>query len=82
MIIESFYLSSSKGLKRACQVTDLSKEEIIEIVGKFGKNSHRYGQVKGEVVVYSDGSVVIRHHFTKKILWELVSSFQDFDERF
>lgn len=70
MIIRSFYLSDESNLDEAARLTDLSADEIVEIVGRFGKHSWRHGQLRGEVVAMSNGRVVIRHHFTKKKLWE------------
>jgi len=81
MIIESFYLSDEANIPRALELTGLSFDELYSIVGRFGKNSWRAGQMRGEVVVYSDGRVRIRHHFNKKKLWESKSIiFHEFDE--
>jgi len=68
MIIESFYLSSDEGLERGQEITGLPKSELVELVGRFGSQSSRAGLVRGEVVVYDDGSGVLRHHFNKKII--------------
>lgn len=70
MIIESFYLSDESNLERACEVTGLAPDEIEGIVGRFTKASHRCGSLRGEVVIFVDGKVIIRHHFNKKKLWE------------
>jgi hypothetical protein len=49
--------------------TYLDLDEIEMIVGRFNKSSFRAGKLRGEVVKYLSGKVVIRHHFTKKTLW-------------
>jgi hypothetical protein len=71
MIIESFYLSDEANIPRALELTGLSMDEIETIVGRFANHSWRKGLLRGEVVVYQD-RVVIRHHFTKKKLWESI----------
>lgn len=68
IIIDSFYLSSDEGLERGQQITGLPKSELIELVGIFGRQSSRAGLVRGEIVVYDDGSGVLRHHFNKKTI--------------
>ncbi len=67
MIELTHYLSNS--IEPALEHTELSEDEIESIVGRFTKASSRHGQLRGELVKYVDGSVVIRHHFTKKVLW-------------
>lgn len=69
MIIKSFYLSEPNNLDLAVDLTGLSEDEIVDVVGKFAKHSHRAGQVRGELIEFVDGTVKLRHHFTKKILW-------------
>jgi len=66
----SFYLSNHDGASRLMNLTDLSMDEIEGIVGRFRQNHERAGKLKGEVFVYMDGLVRIKHHFTKKIIWE------------
>jgi hypothetical protein len=70
MIVESFYLSDEANIPKALDLTGLSMDELLEIVGRFNKNSSRAGQMRGEVVVYANGKIRIRHHFNKKKLWE------------
>jgi phage-related protein len=70
IIEESFYLSDSNNHNKAIKATGLAIDEIESLVGRFNKNSHRAGQMRGEVVVFVDGSVKIRHHFTKKTIWK------------
>ncbi len=70
MIAESFYLSDEANLDKACELTGLAVDEIEGLVGRFTKTSHRAGSLRGEVLVFIDGKVVIRHHFNKKKLWE------------
>lgn len=67
--IETFYLSEEGSLKKTVDCTGLSLDEIEYVVGRFSKNSSRAGKLKGEVVQKLDGTVIIRHHFTKKTLW-------------
>lgn len=68
IIVESFYLSSEEGLERGQGLTGLPESELVELVGRFGSQSSRAGLVRGEVVVYNDGSGVLRHHFNKKTI--------------
>lgn len=68
-IEQSFYLSDSKNLNYALEVTDLAQDELESIVGRFARHSSRAGQLRGEIVIFIDGSLAIRHHFTKKLLW-------------
>ena len=70
MIVENFYLSDDSNLNRAKRVTDLSLDEIEHLVGRFAKHSIRSGKLRGEVIIYVDGQVEIRHHFTKKTIWK------------
>jgi hypothetical protein len=65
---ESFYLSDPDNVPKALELTGLALDELEGIVGYFTKTSHRAGQMRGEVVCGWDG-VLIRHHFTKKVLW-------------
>jgi hypothetical protein len=69
MIINNFYLSDTKNIERALRITNLAIDELESIVGRFNKNSHRSGLLRGEVVKTIDNEVFIRHHFTKKVLW-------------
>lgn len=69
LIIKSLYLSDEKNLNIVSRLTDMSVDEIKTIVGIFNKNSSRRGLVRGEYVECVDGRMIIRHHFTKKILW-------------
>lgn len=70
MLENSFYLSDSNNIPLAEELTGLSLDELELVVGRFKNHSMRAGQLRGEVIVMIDGSVKIRHHFTKKILWE------------
>lgn len=71
MIVDSFYLSNKRGKNKLMEISDLSEDEITLIVGIFRKDHWRFaGKLKGEVVVYADGRIVIRHHFKKTKLWE------------
>lgn len=79
--MQSFYLSDPENLDQASELTGLSADELELIVGRFTKQSSRAGQLKGELVVYPS-RVVIRHHFSKKKLWECDLLLEDLDERF
>lgn len=68
MIIETYYVNVHP--LRAQSDTGLASDELEAVVGRFKRGHVRQGHLKGEIVKYSDGSVVIRHHFTKKVLWE------------
>lgn len=71
MIIESFYLSELNTLDRVETLTGLAKDEIESLVGRFTNRSHRAGKLRGEVVIYANLTIKIRHHFTKsKIFWK------------
>ena len=69
MIEKTMYLSDEHNLNPAMEVTGLSQDEIETVVGRFRANSSRAGQLRGEVYIYSDGKVEIRHHFTKQLIW-------------
>lgn len=68
--MEKFYLSEHEHLSRVLELTGLSLDELEYIVGKFPSDHHRWpNQFRGEFVQSKRG-MVIRHHFTKKKLWE------------
>lgn len=55
---------------RALQLTELSEDELVSVVGIFKSDHWRFaGKPKGELLEYSDGKIVLRHHFTKRRLW-------------
>ena len=67
MIVNSFYLSDDNNVAFLADMLELSQDEIESMVGRFRDDHYRFaGQLKGEVVQYADGKIVIRHHFTKK----------------
>lgn len=68
MIIETYYINTAP--IRAQRDTDLAADELESIVGRFPSYHDLQGHLRGEVVIYADGSIKIRHHFTKKILWK------------
>lgn len=72
MIINQYYLTTKNSVTKLQESTDLSLDEIEKIVGRFRDNHYRFaGLLKGEVVEYIDGEIIIRHHFKKrKILWK------------
>jgi hypothetical protein len=65
MVTQRLKLFQKQSLKSAIFVTDLTELEIQIIVGR------RNGKLRGEVLVYDSGEVVIRDDKTKKILWRL-----------
>ena len=70
MLISTFYLTYPGAIGAVEELTDLSRDEIEQIVGRFRATHHKWANcLKGEVYVYFDGSVEIRHHFNKQILW-------------
>ena len=77
MIEQAFYLSDDSNLDLAEELTGLAIDEIEVIVGRFTKTSHRSGSLRGELIVYVDGSTAIRHHFNKKILWSSDGGIND-----
>jgi len=70
MILDSFYLSEKGSLERLLDLTELESDEIESLVGRFRNHSQRAGKLRGEVLVHSDNSISIRHHFTKKEVWK------------
>jgi hypothetical protein len=69
-ILSTFYLSDANNIPKALRLTDLSLDELESIVGYFGSNSTRKGQMRGEVVTTLDKNVIIRASFGKKVLWK------------
>jgi hypothetical protein len=71
VIIEQYYLTEAEALTDLIDSTDLSEDEVEEIVGRFNKHHWRFpGMLRGEVLKYANGNIRIRHHFTKKVLWK------------
>lgn len=70
MIVESFYLSDERLVGKALDMTGLALDELEGLVGRFTKTSHRSGSLRGELLLFVDGKVVIRHHFSKKQIWK------------
>lgn len=69
MIIKSLYLSEDQNLNEVIELTELSMDEIESVVGRFRSHSSRAGQLRGELIETEDGQILIRHAFTKKVLW-------------
>lgn len=67
MKLHSYYISGGNA-DQACIDTELSFEELRDMVGEFPVG-HKFVGLKGQVWVYED-KVQVRHHFTKKKLWE------------
>ncbi len=65
---DKFYINDHEDL--ACEVTGLALDEIEEVVGRFGPQSHRKGMLRGKIVIKDDGKVQIRKCFGNKLLWE------------
>lgn len=68
-MIERTYYLSELDIEFACELTDLAADEIESLVGRFSAHSSRAGKLRGEIVVYADGSVIIRKCFGKKLIW-------------
>ena len=64
MIVETYYINQNP--IRARIDTGLASDELEQLVGRFPQYHDLRGKLRGEVVVYADGTVKIRHHFTKK----------------
>lgn len=56
IIEDTYYLSEPGNLARFLKSTDLCKDEVECIVGRFAKHSRRAGRLRGEVMEYIDGS--------------------------
>lgn len=70
MVVDyTFYLSEPSNIPKALELCELSYDEVKQIVGVFTKRSQWANQLRGEVCVGFEDDVIIRHHFTKKILW-------------
>ena len=67
---EWFYLSDDRKLLRTQDLTGLSFDEIIEIVGRFKMEHMRAKMPKGKCVIMADGSVQLQHHYTSRVLWK------------
>ena len=68
MIVENYYLSEHA--EQVCEITELSMDELETMVGRFNKNSHRAGKLRGELIIKINGDMIIRHHFnTSKKYW-------------
>jgi len=65
------YLSDDNNIKKALELTELSIDELESIVGRFAKHSWRAGQLRGELIQDKKGNIIIRHSFTKKVLWRM-----------
>lgn len=70
MIVESLYLSNIENLNKVQRLTGLALDELESLVGRFNRNSHRAGLLRGELVKKIDGEIILRHHFNKKVLWK------------
>lgn len=70
MITQTFYLSHPDNAGLVLELTGLAEDELESIVGRFPSDHWRWpSELKGEAVVYANGNIRIRHHFTKKVLW-------------
>lgn len=70
LVKDSFYLSEPGKIENLLNYCDLSEDEVESIVGRFKNDHYRFaGCLKGEVFLGLDGTVEIRHHFKKKLLW-------------
>lgn len=71
MLVAQYYLTDPEGSIRLQALTDLSFDEIEQVVGRFRSTHYRWpGLLRGQVYEYMNGNVEIRHHFHKnKKLW-------------
>jgi hypothetical protein len=67
MIIKHLYINEQQDCTQ--EATGLSIDELESIVGRYRPYSIRAAQLRGELVIYVDNTVKIRHSFTKKVLW-------------
>jgi hypothetical protein len=64
------YLSDDSNVRTLLQEAGLALDELEVVVGRFPLDHHNWpGKLKGEVVYKMSGEIIIRHHFTKKVLW-------------
>lgn len=76
MIKSQYYLSAyADNLDSVCFESGLTEGEIEDIVGRFPSDHHRWaGKLRGQVWMYEkEGElfkIQLRHHFSKKVLWE------------
>lgn len=62
------YLTDEKTLALVSELTGCTPQELSSYVGTFASNHWRFaGLLKGEATI-TETQVVLRHHFTKKII--------------
>lgn len=67
----SYYLSEESNIELFQDQTGMALDEIESLVGRFTKHSSRAGLLRGEVVVDKFAGIIkLRHHFTKRVLWQ------------
>jgi len=70
MIEQSYYLSNPENLETVQELTELSLDEIEHMVGRFTKASQWAGELRGELILKTNGDIILRHHFNKsKKFW-------------
>jgi len=68
-MIPIVYLSDDTKLDYIMSVTGLSLDELEHVVGRFDNHAKFGNSLKGELYQTNDGDFVIKHHFSKKVLW-------------
>lgn len=68
MVVEQYYINTRP--IQAQSDTGLAVDELESIVGRFRRGHKFQGHLRGQVYIYVDGGIEIRHHFNKKILWK------------
>ena len=63
------YYLSNEDEQMTCYITGLALDELESIVGRFRRDSFRAGMLRGMLSTTKNGTICIRHHMTKKILW-------------
>ena len=65
----SFILSEQGAVERAAALTGLTPKEIEKIVGRFGKQSAQYNQLRGKLVQDPNGRIEIRDQWNSRVYW-------------
>jgi hypothetical protein len=63
------YLSDKEGLQITMEKTGLKEKDLERIVGRFGRQSAQYNQLRGKLVVTPDGKVEIRDQWNCRVYW-------------
>lgn len=66
--MESEFFYINEDVDKALEVTELSLDELEVLVGRFTKNSHRAGMLKGKIVFKDYGVIEVRSCFGNKLI--------------